>query len=181
MRWNGLNARSRVVTSAGLIRVPHQSLRLATAERGALRWLQRFGRCSSCRLRRDGRLTTIFSSRISAAGRRAAATDKASGVPDPRRGRSSASVTRSNDGTNARQRTDQATRFVQPYCTTAVTDMLSQLVETGWQRFLDRLKQLLGKADRSDLPAAPASATDAPGASTPRASGDTPVPSTGGP
>jgi hypothetical protein len=71
-------------------------------------------------------------------------------------------------GTNARQRTDQATRFVQACCTTEVTDMLSELVETGWQRFLDRLKQLLGKTGRSDLPAGAASATDVPGASTPQ-------------
>jgi hypothetical protein len=71
-------------------------------------------------------------------------------------------------------------RFVQPYCTTEVTDMLNQLVETGWQRFLDRLKQLLGKPGRSDLPVE-ASATDALGASTPGASGDTTVARTSGP
>lgn len=30
--------------------------------------------------------------------------------------------------------------------------MSSELVETGWQRFLDRLKQLWGKSRNSDLP-----------------------------
>ena len=46
--------------------------------------------------------------------------------------------------------------------------MVSELVETGWQRFLDRLKQLWGKPGRRDLPAAGASVTDTPGASTPQ-------------
>lgn len=50
--------------------------------------------------------------------------------------------------------------------------MLNQSTETGWQRFLDRLKQLWGKSGRADLPAG---AADAHGASTPRASGDAPL------
>lgn len=32
--------------------------------------------------------------------------------------------------------------------------MSNELVETGWQRFLQRLKQLWGKSRNSDLPAA---------------------------
>jgi len=48
--------------------------------------------------------------------------------------------------------------------------MLHQLGETGWQRFLDRLKQLWGKSSSAELPPAAASATDVHGASTPRAS-----------
>lgn len=58
--------------------------------------------------------------------------------------------------------------------------MSIQLAETGWKRFLDRLRQLWGKSDRADLPAAAAGATDAPGTST-GASGKTPEPSPGGP
>jgi hypothetical protein len=34
------------------------------------------------------------------------------------------------------------------------SNMSSELVETGWQRFLQRLKQLWGKSRNSDLPAA---------------------------
>jgi hypothetical protein len=59
--------------------------------------------------------------------------------------------------------------------------MSNQATETGWKRFLDRLKQLWGKPDRADVPAAVASATDAHGASRPPALGDTPAPSPGGP
>ena len=59
--------------------------------------------------------------------------------------------------------------------------MSNQLAETGWKRFLDRLKQLWGKSGRADVPAAAASATDAPGASTPHALADTPAPSPGSP
>ncbi len=32
--------------------------------------------------------------------------------------------------------------------------MSNELVETGWQRFLERLKQLWGKSRNPDLPAA---------------------------
>lgn len=53
--------------------------------------------------------------------------------------------------------------------------MSIQLREAGWQRFLDRLKQLWGKSSRPDLPAAAASATGGHGASTPSASGDIPA------
>jgi hypothetical protein len=59
--------------------------------------------------------------------------------------------------------------------------MSNQLPETGWKRFLDRLKRLWGKSDRADVPAAAASATDVHGASTPPALGDTPASSLGGP
>jgi hypothetical protein len=59
--------------------------------------------------------------------------------------------------------------------------MSNQSAETGWKRFLDRLKQFWGKPDRADVPAAVASAKDAHGASTPPALGDTPAPSLGGP
>jgi hypothetical protein len=46
--------------------------------------------------------------------------------------------------------------------------MSNELVETGWQRFLERLKQLWGKSRNSDLPAtatrtAVAEATGVPG------------------
>ena len=61
------------------------------------------------------------------------------------------------------------------------TSMSNQLRETGWQRFLDRLKQFWGKASRADLPAATASATEADEASAPRESADTPAPSPGSP
>ena len=53
--------------------------------------------------------------------------------------------------------------------------MSHQLAETGWQRFLDRLKQLWGKSGRADLPVADADAADAHGASTPGASAETPA------
>ena len=59
--------------------------------------------------------------------------------------------------------------------------MSNQLVESGWKRFLDRLKQLWGKPERADVPAAVASARDAHGASTPPPLGDTPAQSPGGP
>ncbi len=34
------------------------------------------------------------------------------------------------------------------------SNMSNESVETGWQRFLQRLKQLWGKSRKSDLPAA---------------------------
>lgn len=80
----------------------------------------------------------------------------------------------------ARQRTDQDARFAQYHSLTEETDMSNQLAETGWKRFLDRLKQLWGKSERADVPAAVARTTDADGASTPPALGDTPAPSPGG-
>ena len=57
--------------------------------------------------------------------------------------------------------------------------MSNQSHETGWQRFLDRLKQLWGKSARADLPATSASTTAAR-ASGLRASGDSPAPGPGG-
>lgn len=39
---------------------------------------------------------------------------------------------------------------------TQESNMSNELVETGWQRFLQRLKQLWGKSPNSDLPAAAA-------------------------
>lgn len=54
--------------------------------------------------------------------------------------------------------------------------MSQQLTETGWQRFLDRLKQLWGKSGRADLPAAAADAAHAHGASIPRALDEKPAP-----
>lgn len=42
--------------------------------------------------------------------------------------------------------------------------MSIQLRETGWQRFLDRLKELWGKSGHPELSAAAASATDVHGA-----------------
>lgn len=59
--------------------------------------------------------------------------------------------------------------------------MFIDVVETGWKRFLDRLKQLWGKSGRSDLPAGTASATDAHETRTPGVFGDIPAPSPGGP
>lgn len=59
--------------------------------------------------------------------------------------------------------------------------MSNQLDETGWKRFLGRLKQLWGTSGRIDLPAAAAGTTDAPGASRSGASEKTPAPSPGGP
>lgn len=59
--------------------------------------------------------------------------------------------------------------------------MSHQLGETGWQRFLDRLKQLWGKSRSADLPAAAAAEADAHGASVPRALGETPAPGSAAP
>ena len=59
--------------------------------------------------------------------------------------------------------------------------MSNQVRETGWQRFIDRLKQLWGKAGPADLPAATASAAEAEGAGTPRGAADSPAPSPGSP
>lgn len=84
-------------------------------------------------------------------------------------------------GDYARQRTDKEARFEQSHSPTEDTSMSNQLHETGWQRFLDRLKQLWGKSVRADVPAAAASVTDGRGASGPRASGDTRASGPGGP
>lgn len=54
--------------------------------------------------------------------------------------------------------------------------MSHQLAETGWQRFLDRLKQLWGKSGGADLPVTAAAAADAHGAAIPDAPGETPAP-----
>jgi hypothetical protein len=59
--------------------------------------------------------------------------------------------------------------------------MSNQLGEMGWQRFLAKLRQLLGKSGYAVLRAAAASTTDTHGASRPGASGKTPAPSPGGP
>lgn len=59
--------------------------------------------------------------------------------------------------------------------------MSNRLVKTGWQRFLDRLKQPWGKSGQAVLPAAAASRIDANGASGPGASDKTPAPSPSGP
>ncbi len=53
--------------------------------------------------------------------------------------------------------------------------MASQLGGSGWQRVLDRLKQLCGASGRAGLPAAPAAATDVLEANAPLASADTPA------
>ena len=74
-----------------------------------------------------------------------------------------------------------ATRLGQSEAQTQETSMSNQLRETGWQRFLDRLKQFWGKAGGAELPAATASATEADEASAPRGSAETPAPSQGSP
>ncbi len=53
--------------------------------------------------------------------------------------------------------------------------MSNELVETGWQRFLERLKQLLGKSRNSDLPAAAASTAVAEGTGVPSTTAEPPT------
>lgn len=82
-------------------------------------------------------------------------------------------------GTYARQRTDQPDGLVQARSLVQERNMSSALIETGWQRFLDRLKQLWGKSRNSDLPttAIGTGAAEGPGAAC--ATAETPAPKPG--
>lgn len=57
--------------------------------------------------------------------------------------------------------------------------MSNELVESGWQRFLERLKQLWGKSRNSDLPAAATSTAVAEGRGLPCTAAEAPVPKPG--
>ncbi len=57
--------------------------------------------------------------------------------------------------------------------------MSNELVETGWQRFLERLKQLWGKSRNSDLPAAATHTAVAEATGVPGTTAEAPAPKPG--
>ena len=57
--------------------------------------------------------------------------------------------------------------------------MSRELVETGWQRFLDRLKQLWGKSRNSDLPTTAIGTGTAEGPGAACTTAETPAPKPG--
>lgn len=58
--------------------------------------------------------------------------------------------------------------------------MSNESVETGWKRFLERLKQLWGRSRGSDVPAGAVTTSIAATSATP-ASGESPAPNPGSP